>query len=118
MEITINVEGIRVWGHHGVYASEAISGNWFLVDVSVQAEVNETEIYSDELSSTCDYQQFHKIVVEVMSSPTKLLEKLALQIADAIKKSDTRILSAKVKVAKLQPPLKGEVAATSVEVMV
>ena len=118
MEITINVEGIRVWGHHGVYASEAISGNWFLVDVAVKANIDTGGIINDDLSATCDYQQFHKIVVEVMSSPVKLLEKLALQIASEIKHSDSRILSAKVKVAKLQPPLKGEVKATSVEVRV
>jgi dihydroneopterin aldolase len=118
MEITINVEGIRVWGHHGVYASEAISGNWFLVDVSVKANVDTAGITNDDLSATCDYQHFHKIVVEVMSSPVKLLEKLALQIASEIKHSDTRIINARVKVAKLQPPLKGEVEATSVEVVV
>lgn len=118
MELIINVDGIKIWGKHGVFASESIAGNWFMVDISVKAMIPQEEIKTDKLSATCDYVKMHEIATKVMKNPVQLLEKLALEIAEQIKKSDERIIETAVKVSKLQPPLNGEVKSTSVLVKI
>jgi dihydroneopterin aldolase len=116
MEVVIKVEGIRIWARHGVYAEEQVNGRYFLVDVSVVAELDDNAIRKDELSATVNYEAIHHIVQEVMIQPQALLEKLALGIGEQVKSFDKRIQKVSVKVSKLHPPLGGEVAATAVEI--
>lgn len=116
MEALIKVEGIKIWARHGVYASEQVSGRYFLVDIWVKATLDEKEILLDKLESTVNYENLHRIVQEQMSVPVALLEKLAVEIIHSVKQTDPRINKVGVKVMKLNPPLGAEVAATVVEI--
>lgn len=118
MQVVISVEGIKVWAYHGVYAEEQVNGRYFVVDATVKAELDGDLLLSDQLEATVNYEHIHRIVQEKMSQPAALLEKVAMEMAQAIKASDERIVQASIKLTKLQPPLGGEVAATSVEIIV
>lgn len=118
MHVNISVEQIKVWAHHGVYQEERVTGRYFLVDVSVIAELNEKELLKDELSATYNYEMIAEIVQEEMQDTCALLEKKAIHMAQKIKMSDARIIQVKLKLSKLNPPLPGVVGSTAVEILV
>lgn len=118
MQVKISVEQIKVWAYHGVYHEERISGRYFLVDVTVCAELDEEALLTDELAATYNYEYISNIVQEEMKIPAALLEKKAIQMAKKIKLSDDRISQVMLKLSKLHPPLEGEVESTSVEIFV
>ena len=118
MQVVISLEGIKVWAYHGVYAEEQVNGRYFVVDSTVKAELDGDLLLSDRLEATVNYETIHRIVQEKMSQPAALLEKVALDIAQAVQSADQRIVQTRIKLTKLQPPLGGEVAATSVEIIV
>jgi dihydroneopterin aldolase len=116
MDIRINVNGIKTWARHGVYENERISGRYFVTDISILADLERADLLKDELLATFNYETANDIVRRKMQTPVQLLEKLAIEIAEELKASDTRIKEVRVKVTKLNPPLPGEVESTSVEV--
>ncbi len=118
MQITIRVDQIKVWAYHGVYQEERVAGRYFLVDVAVVAELSEAELLTDDLSATYNYERIADIVQQEMKVTCALLEKKAIEMAREIQKSDMRIKNVQLKLTKLQPPLKGEVASTSVEIFI
>lgn len=118
MQVVISVEGIKVWAFHGVYAEEQVNGRYFVVDATVTAELNADQLLSDRLEATVNYETIYRIVHEKMAQPAALLEKVALDIAQTVQSADQRIVQTRIKLTKLQPPLGGEVASTSVEIIV
>lgn len=118
MQVKISVDQIKIWAYHGVYYEERVSGRYFLVDVTVDVEVHETDVLTDELSSTYNYELISSIVQEEMKESCALLEKKAILMAQKIKKSDVRIQRVQLKLSKTNPPLPGEVGSTSVEIFV
>ncbi|MFK7925393.1 MAG: dihydroneopterin aldolase [Bacteroidia bacterium] len=99
---TIAVEGIKVFGYHGVYEQERQDGNDFVVDVYLKTNIFRSA-YTDQLEDTLDYQQVYEIVLLEMKNPAKLLEHLAYRIARQISKNFPNILSLRIKVTKLNP---------------
>jgi len=99
---TIAVEGIEVFGYHGVYDQERQDGNNFVVDVYLKSNIFRSA-YTDQLADTLDYQQVYEIVLAEMKTPAKLLEHLAYRIARQISKSFPDILALQIKVTKLNP---------------
>ncbi|MEM6346976.1 MAG: dihydroneopterin aldolase [Bacteroidota bacterium] len=99
---TIAVEGIEIFGYHGVYDQERRDGNNFVVDVYIKSDIFRSA-YTDQLADTLDYQQVYEIVLSEMKTPAKLLEHLAYRIARQISNSFPDIFSLQIKVTKLKP---------------
>ncbi|HUH72888.1 MAG TPA: dihydroneopterin aldolase [Chitinophagales bacterium] len=118
MEVAIRVDQIKVYAYIGVYHEEKILGGCFSVDVEVKVDLSEEELLTDELSATYNYEWIAEIVQNEMKVSCALLEKKAVEIAREILKTDTRLKNVKIKLSKLQPPLKGEVGSTSVEILI
>ena len=118
MEVTIRVEQIKVFAYIGVYHEEKILGSYFMVDVEVKANLSETELLTDELSATYNYEWIADIVQNEMKISCALLEKKAIEIARKIINTDNRLNNVRIKLSKLQPPLKGEIGSTSVEILI
>lgn len=118
MQVTIRVEQIKVWAYHGVYQEEKVAGRYFLVDVSITAELSEEQLLTDDLSATYNYEWIAEIVQDEMKISCALLEKKAIEMARKIESTDKRIRSVQLKLTKLQPPLKGEIGSTSVEILI
>ncbi|MCO5231929.1 MAG: dihydroneopterin aldolase [Chitinophagales bacterium] len=118
MNVVIRVEAIKVWAYIGVYHDEQVQGRYFTIDVEVVADLSEAEILEDKLESVYNYEWIANIVHSEMKIPCALLEKKAIIIANAIKSTDNRLKSVKLKLSKLNPPLEGEIKSSSVEVFI
>lgn len=110
----IAVEGLKFFAYHGFYDHEREYGNQFVIDIYVETDFTQARA-EDELDATLDYQQLYNLVRKCMEKKYYLLEHLGGKIIDAIHERFPDISYAKVRVSKLNPPLKGEVQRVFVE---
>ena len=104
----IQVNNIKLYANHGCLEEEAIIGSWYRVDIEVDVDLTKSSI-SDDLEDTVDYVQLNHIVKEEMVIRSKLLEEVANRILDRFFLELKMITSATVSVAKLNPPIGGNV---------
>jgi dihydroneopterin aldolase len=104
----IKVENIRVFAHHGCLPEERIIGSRYRVDLAVMADLKNASL-SDELKDTVDYVALNAVVVREMKKPSKLLETVAGRIIDGVFDACPLIRWVNVSVAKINPPLGGDV---------
>jgi len=104
----VEVENIKVFAYHGCLPEETIIGSDYRVDVKVKADLG-FSCLSDELKDTVDYVLINRIVVEEMKKPSKLLEAVALRIVNSIFDKCKTVSWSSVSVAKINPPLGGDV---------
>ncbi|WP_093369555.1 dihydroneopterin aldolase [Psychroflexus sediminis] len=109
----ISLTNIRVYAYHGCLPEETKIGSDYRVDLSVEANLD-LSAESDALKDTVDYVHLNKIVKEEMTQPSKLLEHVAKRILDRIFSELDPVQTSKVKVAKLNPPLGGDVESVSI----
>ena len=109
----IYLENIRTYSHHGCMKEETIIGSEYRVDLWVDADLTVASS-SDDLNDTPDYVVLHKIVVDEMKSPSRLLEHVAQRIIDRIKSAVTDLLHIRVRVSEIHPPIGGDVQSVSV----
>lgn len=106
--MTIELEGLVVFGHHGYLEEERTLGQRFLVDllVDVAGEASET----DRIEDTVDYRKLAALVREVFAGPDRLLlERLAGQVAERILERYSAVERVRVRIRKpdvvLDPPV-------------
>jgi dihydroneopterin aldolase len=104
----IQVNNIRLFSNHGCLEEEAKIGSEYRVDVEIKANLKKSA-YTDELSDTVDYVHLNRIVKEEMAVRSKLLEEVAQRILNRFLKELKMIKKAKVAVAKINPPIGGNV---------
>lgn len=109
----IALEGIQIFGKHGVFPEEKENGNEFIVDVWLETAGPLPE--TDELEDTLDYGVVYQIVEESFIGSVNLLETLVLRIGTQIQVSFESMKSATVRVSKINPPVAGQAALSSVE---
>ncbi|MCL7752730.1 dihydroneopterin aldolase [Polaribacter sp. Z022] len=105
----IQVNNIRLFTNHGCLDEEAKIGSEYRVDVEVKADLKKSA-KSDKLADTVDYVHLNHIVKEEMAIRSELLEEVAQRILDRFFKEIPMIKKAKVAVAKINPPIGGNVA--------
>lgn len=110
----ISVEGMEFYAYHGCFDEERKVGTRFLVDIELTADTAKAEQY-DDLNGTVDYSKVYQVVKGEMEKPSKLLEHVAHRILDAVIHAFPTVQFVKTKVSKLNPPLGGKIAASSVE---
>lgn len=100
----IELRGLRVRGHHGVFEHERRDGQDFIIDVTLWLDLS-VAAASDALADTVDYgtlaTQVHDIVA---GEPRDLIETVGAEIADAIM-VDERIVACEVVVHKPSAPI-------------
>ena len=113
---SVGLEGIVVFGRHGVHEEERRLGQRFVVDLQLSRELS-TAGRSDRLEDTVNYSEAYRIVRTVIEGPSRnLLEALAETIAAEL--LDTLpIDEARVRVAKPGVPIAGVVDRAWVEVV-
>lgn len=108
---SVFVEGLEVFAHHGFTAEEQQLGHRFRFDVEVQVS-KEGDWGADSLSETVDYGDLIAVVHEAAGGErVRLVETLAERILDLIEERIPQAAHGRVRVAKLQPPVPGVVAA-------
>ncbi len=100
---TVAIKEASFYAYHGYYEEERIIGNVFVVNIDVSFK---STAHNDCMTNTINYVQLYQIATEVMATPAQLLEYVAQQILDKVLALSTKIVAAKVTVAKKMPPLK------------
>ncbi len=109
----IEIENMEFYAYHGHYKEEQIVGNKFLVDLSIEADL-EKPSKSDSLKDAVNYQQAYMIVEREMKKKSHLMEHIAGRIIDSIYNEMQGIRQVMVKVSKINPPVGGKVERVSV----
>ena len=109
----VALEGLEFHAFHGVYPHERESGNWFLIDVSVDTDFSHAA-EQDELNDTVNYETLFKIVKQEMEIPSKLLETVAEKIVDNILNSFPQVELVEFKISKINPPIGGKCSKASI----
>jgi len=108
MKHTIEVNGIKVYAFHGCLEEEGKIGGNYLVDVMLNTNFS-IAAKNDDLTQTIDYVDINKIVCEEMAIRSKLIEHVGQRIINRIKQEIKNIDFIKIKVAKICPPINGDV---------
>ena len=98
---------MEFYAYHGCFKEEQIIGTRFLVDLYLETNTEKAE-NSDDLADTVNYQEVYLLVKKEMEIKSKLLEHVGRRILDAIKKSYPQVISAELKISKMNPPLGGK----------
>lgn len=109
----IKVNNIKLYANHGCLEEEAKIGSWYRVDVEVKASLKKSA-RTDDLIDTVDYVHLNHIVKEEMQIRSKLLEEVAQRILNRFFKEIKLIQKAKISVAKINPPIGGNVAEVAI----
>jgi dihydroneopterin aldolase len=110
----IFLKNIRLYAFHGCMDEEEKIGSDYVVNVVVHTNLEKSSS-TDALCDTVDYVSLHVIVKEEMGIRAKLLEKVADRIIKRIFKEHLEVSMARVKVAKQNPPIGGNVEEVAVE---
>ncbi len=111
MSVTVEIQGLEVFGHHGVEEEERRVGQRFLYDVDFDVA---DSVASDRIEDTVDYREVVAIVQRVSDRPFRLLEALAAAVGDAIL-AEFPIERLRVRVRKPDVQLPVEHTAATVE---
>lgn len=109
----IELKNIRVYAYHGCLVEESQIGSDYRVDLEVKANLSKSA-KSDELSDTVDYVHLNAIVIREMAIRSKLLEHVAERIIHSVLSEIKMVKKVKVSVAKINPPIGGDVAEVKV----
>ena len=100
----IELRGLRVRGHHGVFDHERRDGQDFVVDITVWIDLAAAAA-SDDLADTVDYGALAQRAADIVAGPPrKLIETVAAEIADDVM-ADERVHAVEVVVHKPSAPI-------------
>ena len=108
MKTRINLYNMKFRAFHGVLPHESVIGGDFEVNIVIDADLTEA-CESDDVRDTISYADVYEMVKEEMAIPTSLLEHVAARIFKRLSEHYIQISSLEVRVAKLHPPMNGEV---------
>ena len=110
----IYLKNIRLYAFHGCMDEEEKIGSDYLINVTVETNLASSS-KSDRLEETIDYVSLHSIVKTEMEQRSKLLEHVVDRILKKILEEHPKVEKAKVKVAKINPPIGGNVEEVAVK---
>jgi dihydroneopterin aldolase len=100
----IELRGLTVRGHHGVFEHERAGSQDFVVDITVWIDLADAAA-SDDLADTYDYGVLAERAAAVIAGPARnLIETVAGEIAEDVMQ-DTRVHAVEVIVHKPQAPI-------------
>jgi dihydroneopterin aldolase len=109
----IELRGLRVRGHHGVFEHERRDGQDFVVDITVWMDLTHPA-RSDQLDDTLDYGALARRAAAIVGGePRNLIEAVAGRVADDVF-ADLRVQTVEVVLHKPQAPIPLEFADVAV----
>ena len=113
MEYRIALDRMEFRALHGCYELERKVGNRFTVDLELTALLGEAAA-EDDVEKTVNYLTVYQIVRERMGQTQRTIERVALNIIEAVYASFRQVRHVKCTVSKLAPPLGGKLEKVSV----
>ncbi len=100
----IELRGLKVRGHHGVFDHERRDGQDFIIDITVWVDLAAAAA-TDDLADTVDYGGLATRAAEIVAGPPRnLIETVSAEIAEDVM-SDERIHAVEVVVHKPSAPI-------------
>lgn len=110
----ISLEGLSLWGRHGVSALEQTVGSQFQINLRMRVRIDASALCDDQLSGTVDYGEIFQVVKQTFSKPSHLLENVAWRVANALLSGFDRIEEVEVSIEKINPPVRADLHAAVV----
>jgi len=104
----IRVNSIKLYAYHGCLVEESKIGSEYRVDIEVKVALKKSA-KTDKLFDTVDYVHLNLIAKEEMAIRSELLEHVAKRMIDRILKELPIVKKIIVSVAKINPPIGGNV---------
>ncbi len=109
----IKIENMEFYAFHGHFREEQIVGNKFLVDLTIETDMQKP-MESDNLRDAANYYKAYQIVKKEMEKKSHLLEHIAGRILTSLYSEMEGIKKATIKVSKMNPPMGGKIGSVSV----
>jgi len=109
----IKINNIQLYANHGCLEEEGIIGSMYQVDVTAHGDFSKAA-KTDNLKYAIDYVLLNNIVREEMAIRSLLLEHVAKRILDSMLTKIPMIEKVRVSIAKINPPISGNVADVSI----
>ena len=103
----IQLNGMEFYAYHGCYQEEQLMGNNFIVDITLDVDMEKASI-SDNLSDALNYAEVYELAKQEMAIRSHLLEHVCRRILDRLFEHFQELKQAEVCVAKLNPPINGQ----------
>jgi len=104
MSDRIELRGLRVRGHHGVFEHEKRDGQDFVVDIVLWIDLVEAAA-TDDLTKTVHYGELAQLAAGIIAGPPRdLIETVSAEIADEVMKDD-RVHAVEVTLHKPHAPI-------------
>ncbi len=101
--LTVHLNDLRFFAHHGIYDGEPEAGGEFEVQLEVKYE--EKQIKFNDLKNILNYAELYDIVKKRMLLPTPLIEEVAESILHKIRQQYSFVKEVSISIFKLQPPI-------------
>lgn len=106
---------MEFFSYHGCLPQERLEGNTFLVDFFCEYDFSPA-LQSDALEDTLDYGEIYDIIAAQMAIPSNLLEHVAGRIVSAVSAAHPELEHFRVRISKVNPPVKGPAKFSSVTI--
>jgi|AGTN01.2.fsa_nt_gi dihydroneopterin aldolase len=116
MRTKINLDKMHFYANHGVLPQETVIGNEFEVSLTLEVDVF-AACASDDVRDTINYADVFDLVKAEMQIPSKLLEHVAGRILEKLKEHYPQIAAIEVRVAKMHPPVNGEMEKAEISII-
>lgn len=109
----IRLNNVRVYAYHGCLIEESKIGSDYRVDLEVKTDLRKSS-HSDQLADTVDYVYLNQVIKDEMAIRANLLEHVCQRIVQRVMDEMPMVSTIKVSVAKLNPPIGGDVESVAV----
>lgn len=104
---------MEFYAYHGCFKEEEVVGTRFVLDLELYVDTQSAEV-SDRLEDTLNYLSVYQSIKGLMQEKSKLLEHLSRRILLQLFAEYPVIHKARIVVAKMNPPLGGQLNSVSV----
>ena len=110
----ILIEDLKIFAKHGILQEENVVGTYYLVNLEIEANIWKA-FQTDALEDTINYAKINEIIHQEMAISSKLLEHVIGRIFSKLEQNFPQIKAMKIKLTKVNPPMKGEMKGVSIE---
>ncbi len=107
------IENAVFHAYHGVFEEESIVGGRFEVNIEMETDFSKSA-KTDKLDGTIDYSAVYRLVEKQMMIPSKLIEHVGQRIVDSLYANFDTIQFIRLKISKLNPPIKATIEKVSI----
>lgn len=111
----ILLQNLKFHAFHGVLPQERLTGNDYMVDLSIKYDVLGA-LTSDDVNDTLNYAEVFQLVAQEMAVPSALLERVAGRIGDRLFRRYPGIEEVELKIVKQNPPMGADCKGAGVDI--